>query len=382
MARIIDFTFLDAGQGDATIIAIGGDDHWNGSTLIWVDCGSTKNGATVQPDLVGNIALRLQPGVVIDTVVVTHPHRDHFNGFNTVIRALEAMGKTVRFRQLFYGGVRQDYPRNFFDIFTSRGAVDIGPCTAWALPQQIALASAPMPAGLTINCWANVLGMANREVNERGIVLGFTIPNPRDASSPYKVFMMGDATMAVEQEILAQLGTVAPGEAARVLGRGAGTVLKMGHHGSRTSSCEEWVRALQPDSLVISSDTKRFGGGASIPQRSHIDNVRSWTTVAQNSPTPHSYYVWEDDTTSVFYDFHIPQPMSATQLPPPTPTPATGSPDMVCTTLWKLDYTFVFGQPQPWWFSAYGSWWWWRFDDDPATPLYIHASMYTTRTPA
>ncbi|MEV5508178.1 hypothetical protein [Streptomyces orinoci] len=103
--------------------------------------------------------------------------------------------------------------------------------------------------------------------NRGSIVLMLAGRNPSGARQ--RVFLTADAGRDVEKSILENLGDAAPG-----LRRTGNTWLKMGHHGSTTSTSDEWLARLTPDGLLISAGTKTFGRhGTGMPSFSHLEHV-------------------------------------------------------------------------------------------------------------
>src|SRR5262249_26078147 len=75
----------------------------------------------------------------------------------------------------------------------------------------------------------------------------------------YKIFLMGDATKETEEFILNAVGPKNY-NLPTLLANARYATLELGHHGSWTSSTEAWLKALTPDGLVVSSDTRNFNG--------------------------------------------------------------------------------------------------------------------------
>ena len=79
------------------------------------------------------------------------------------------------------------------------------------------------------------------EENDKSLVLGFNICN--------KDFMiMGDAPYSIEKEIIKHRAGIKC------------DILKVGHHGSNTSTCEDWVKYLSPSEAIVScGKNNKFG---------------------------------------------------------------------------------------------------------------------------
>jgi competence protein ComEC len=168
----------------------------------------------------------------IDVVVLSHPHPDHFGGLGSVLGA-------VPVGELWDTGQGQD-----------EGA---GPVYRALLAQASALGIAVRrPHEL---CGRRRLGAAELEVlapcpqpvprrdaNDNSFVL-------RIRHGARAVLLTGDSELEAERELLKHH-------------RGSlrADLLKVGHHGSRTSSSLEFVRAVSPGVATISCGVRnRFG---------------------------------------------------------------------------------------------------------------------------
>jgi Metallo-beta-lactamase superfamily len=288
--------FLDAGQGDCTLVS------FPSGELMLVDCGSTKNSAVVAPQLATGIRRFFPPGRErLDLVVVTHADEDHYNLLVPTMNALNCELGEVR-----YGG----------DIALYRNQRESNRAYDW-LQQKNAQ---PFGAAHFGGAAPTVRGTAAARTETKTYVLAANATgDPAAADGPsknansvvtlveyggYKVFLMGDATALTEHFILGRVA--ATPAAGGVLDNTYATSLKMGHHGSDTSSCEPWVRALQPNAFFLSADTKPFGPkGTGIPTQPFLEQVVSWSPKA-TAVTSHGvacfyaaeqkFYIWQ--TTS------------------------------------------------------------------------------------
>ena len=135
----------------------------------------------------------------IDMVFITHYDYDHYG-------ALEDLQKTYKVNQVY------DYSSSF-----------------------------PIKMGnVTFNNY-NYYGQDSTEENDKSLVIGFNICNKN-------FLIMGDAPTYVEKEIIKKESSV-PCD-----------ILRVGHHGSNTSTCEEWIKYTTPEEAVISvGKNNRFG---------------------------------------------------------------------------------------------------------------------------
>jgi competence protein ComEC len=219
-------TFLDVGQGDAALV-----DLPDGEAIL-IDGGGLVGSPLDTGLRVVAPALRARRKSELALAVLTHPHPDHFTGLATGldgvrVGALWDTGQGERegvegpyaalLRHARARGIRVQRPAELC------GAHDLG----GALVEVLAPCPDPSP---------------DRNPNDNSFVL--RISNGRRA-----FLFVGDAEHEEEAELLAR----APDHL-------RADVLKVGHHGSRTSSSPEFIRAVRPREAVISVGARnRFG---------------------------------------------------------------------------------------------------------------------------
>ena len=98
----------------------------------------------------------------------------------------------------------------------------------------------PVTVGnLTFNNY-NYYGRGDEE-NNKSLVISFSNCNK-------DFVIMGDAPTYVEKEIMKNTSSIRC------------DVLKVGHHGSNTSTCEEWLKYLEPKEAIVScGKNNKFG---------------------------------------------------------------------------------------------------------------------------
>lgn len=206
--RNLRIAFLDVGQGDAIFI------ESPTGTQILVDGG---------PD---SSLLRELPSVMnpfdryLDAIIVTNPDQDHFAGF---IELLERYKVEKEFES---GTKKTTLTYKAFESALVESGV------------QRLLAKRGMVFNLGGGAYLSVL-YPDRDVSES---------NPNDGSIVMKliygktsVLLMGDSTALVESRILS-LG-----------GNKRADILKLGHHGSKTSSSENWIASVSPSQAIVSA---------------------------------------------------------------------------------------------------------------------------------
>ncbi len=225
-AGCLRVTIVDVGQGDASLV-----DLPSGELMI-IDGGGFV-GSPVDPGArVLLPILRSRRREQIDYMVLSHPHPDHFGGLVTLAQELRV--------------------REFWD--TGQGERD------GAGPDYDALLSALRAQGTRIVhpdalCERSEVGGARlrvfmpcpdlvpgRHANDNSWVF-------RIEHAGSSILFTGDAELATEGDLVARYREELPAQ-----------VLKIGHHGSRTSTTPAFVHAVRPRLATISTGVRnRYG---------------------------------------------------------------------------------------------------------------------------
>ena len=212
-------SFVDVGQGDATLI------QTPGGRRIVVDGG--QDPVDVVRFLGSRMPFRER---TIDMVVLTHGHSDHVTGLLEVIRTYDV--ETVLQRKTDHDGA---------SYLAWHRAVDLENA-------EVVSARAGMIVPLDSGAFIEVLGPPARllrgtasDVDNASVVL-------RLVYGDVSFLFMGDAFTEAENALIAA-PTVLDSD-----------VLRVGHHGSRTSSSTRFLEAASPSIAVISAGKdNRFG---------------------------------------------------------------------------------------------------------------------------
>jgi competence protein ComEC len=234
---VLRATFLDVGQGDAALV-----DLPDGSAIL-IDGGGLVGSPVDVGTRVLLPLLRQRRRARLRAVVLSHPHPDHVGGLPSVLRAIDT---------------DEVWDTGQGEAERTRGAY--AEVIAWAR----AHATVRGPSAV---CGARDIGGARIEVLAPcpGPRVGY---GPNDNSFVLRVtygarafLFAGDAERAAEHDLL---------ELDRASLRA--DVLKVGHHGSRTSSGSRFVSAISPSIAVISAGARnRFGH----PSPATLDTLRA-----------------------------------------------------------------------------------------------------------
>ena len=211
-------TFIDVGQGDSALL------EGPGGFVMLVDGGGRYDDSFDTGARVVEPVLRARGIGRIDLVVLSHPHPDHLNGLLRVLAALRG-GHAVDQRR------RRAQPK----VRRAAGAgASAWRCDAGAGRVRAKRACESSRSGPWVG---DVIGPPpGLDANNASLVV-------RASYAGHAVLFTGDIGVDGEAELVAR------GEKGLAI---ASDVLKVPHHGSRTSSGDEFLAAVQPSMAVVS----------------------------------------------------------------------------------------------------------------------------------
>ena len=224
---LLRVTALDVGQGDSTLV-----DFPDGSVWL-IDAGGVV-GSPVDPGSAAVLPLlRARRREHLDVVVLTHPHPDHFGGLPAVLSAV-SVGEIWDSGQGEAEGAGPVYA-SLVRAARARGTPIFRPAELCGRPRLRGGASVELIAP----CPGYVPG---RDANDNSLVL-------RVSFGSHTALLTGDAEALEESELVAREGK-----------RLRADLLKVGHHGSRTSTGDVFLAAVKPTWATISCGVRnRFG---------------------------------------------------------------------------------------------------------------------------
>ncbi|MDX2053537.1 MAG: DNA internalization-related competence protein ComEC/Rec2 [Polyangiaceae bacterium] len=255
------FASLDVGQGDSALVDL------PDGRLMLIDGGGFV-GSPVDPGASVILpVLRARRRSAIDVMVLSHPHPDHFLGLLSVAQSVPVREFwTTREGEAEHVGPYLELLR----VLRQKG-------TRVRYPPE--LCRAPESAG-----GARIVVLApcpdfdrNRHANDNSLVLRLEFGERR-------VLTVGDAEVAEEGLLARQYGAQLKAD-----------FLKVGHHGSRTSSTAEFLRLVRPQVALVSTGFRnRFGH----PHEVALERLRA-SGAAVFRTDRNGSVVWETDGHAV-----------------------------------------------------------------------------------
>lgn len=207
--RILTFAMLDVGQGDALFI------ESPTGTQIMFDLGGARK-------VLGPFSKLMSPfDRTIDAVFITNPDADHIGGFSDIFKNYKVgavfESGTLNDSKTFQNLKTEIKNQNIPDILAKKGMrLDIG-------------------GGAVIDILFPDRDVSMWTTNDGSIVA-------RLSYGDTSIMLSGDSTIKTEKIILSENSTEQLGS----------TFLKVGHHGSRTSTSSSFVKAVSPEYALIS----------------------------------------------------------------------------------------------------------------------------------
>lgn len=219
----LSVTFLDVGQGDGIVLR-------SEAHTVLVDCGSSQQKSIGEKVLVPY--LKSEGITHLDLAVMTHGDQDHMNGIRYLLEHPESgirvgglmmpeAGKDEIYGKMAELAKKQDIPV----FYAEKG-------DTWKnFPGK----------EMTMECLSPEGGTEFADRNEESLVFRLTYGR-------FSLLLTGDMETAGEEK-LSDSGVLTPV-----------TILKAGHHGSATSSSEEFIEKLSPSVTILSYGRKnRYG---------------------------------------------------------------------------------------------------------------------------
>ena len=223
--------YIDVGQGDSIYVQTDG-------AAYLIDGGSSdiKNVGTyrILPVLKANGLNRL------DYIIVTHSDNDHINGLENILN--ERIGSSAFVKNLVMPDIR-DKDEAYIKLVNTAESNGIN-------VMYIKSGDKWITGDCTFECIYPAAGDNVEDKNDMSVVMKFTSDN-------MSMLFTGDLGEKGEDKLKGKIGKC--------------NVLKVGHHGSKGSSGDEFLSELQPDIAVISAGINNSYGH---PHRETLERLK------------------------------------------------------------------------------------------------------------
>ncbi|MFW6343345.1 MAG: ComEC/Rec2 family competence protein [Sediminispirochaetaceae bacterium] len=280
-SRGLEVHFIDAGQGEAVLL------RCSGATVL-VDSGRD----TTAGDYLRDIGVE-----TIDLAVATHAHADHIGGFPEIFEGFPV-------ERVWYNG--QSHTTLAFEHFVDTLLDSEAEYYEPVRGDTLTFTDDAAALAIEVLHPETTAGDYEGHLHDKNIVL-------RAVYGEFSVLLTGDAERETEATLLEHYGE----ENLR------STVLKLGHHGSNSSSSREFLKAVDPEIVVYSTAADNPYGH---PHREVVERV-------EELPDARLYGTDTHGTLVVHYDGTYPRIrlpnaeetklQSFLRLRPPSCTPDT-----------------------------------------------------------
>ena len=220
----LNIYYIDVGQGDSILIT--NKDH---SMLI--DAGNNEDGKLLVSYIKDELNINK-----IDYVIGTHPHEDHIGGLDDIINNIEVSE--------VYLPEAMTTTKTFEDVLDAIENNNLN-ITVPKIGDKFSLGD--------LNFEVIYTGTGTKDLNEASIILKMTFGN-------HTYLFTGDTTKEVESTILNNNIDI--------------DVLKVAHHGSNTSTSEEFLSVATPEYAIISvGEDNKYGH----PNQETINRLKKYT---------------------------------------------------------------------------------------------------------
>ncbi len=222
LKREMTVTFLDVGQGNATLV------EFPGGYRLLIDGGSTISSTRRVGETVIAPFLWQKGITLLDQIIITHPDADHYNGIPFII---EHFSPSLMWTNSFMGHDR--LYSAFIEEARREGVRVVLPEGGMRLPIR---------NGSGIKCLAN-RGTApdrgehtsdRKQSNDNGVIV-------QTVFNDFSVLFPGDISQAAERRLLKEVD-IPPS-----------SILLAPHHGSKTSNSPAFLAAVRPRYLMVSA---------------------------------------------------------------------------------------------------------------------------------
>lgn len=236
--NLLEVHFIDIGQGDAIVI-----NFPDRKTMI-IDSGTTSNGLSEFRTEYLQYLDDITDNKLIEYMVITHPDTDHYNMLKKVVEDYEV-------QNTYYNEYTGTTYNELLEVLAAEENINLNEVDNNSATYVIEGAGYKV----TIYCCGDSAFSSADEKNNQSIVCMLEYGDRR-------ILLTGDAGVDTEQWFISELGTPYKDI----------DVLKVGHHGSDTSTSEFFLEFIDAEYAVISCDDGTSYGHPDDVVMERLDN--------------------------------------------------------------------------------------------------------------
>ena len=237
----LEIYFFDVGQADSILIR-------NNNQNMLIDAGNNADGKLIANYLKSDLKISK-----LNYVVGTHAHEDHIGGLDDVIKNLEI-------EKVYMPFVSNANTKTYEDVENAIIDKDLS-ITNPSIGDKFSLGNAELEVMFVDNT-------EPKEKNDSSIVLQMNYGNE-------KYLFMGDAETKTEKSRNWEKINV----------------LKVGHHGSNTSSSDKFIKQVLPDISIISVGPNN---SYNLPKETIINRLKKYNSTIYRTDTDGTIYLTSD----------------------------------------------------------------------------------------
>ena len=262
----LKITMLNVGQGDSILIQ-------TSKQNILIDTSDVDERSKLVSELD-------KAGVTtFDKVILTHPHADHIGGMEKLLK-----DKKYTVKEVYDNGIAStsklylNYMKALKDGGIKHGTLKAGDTADFGGGVKFEVLFPPQSLIDAVND-----GKQKTDPNNESIVGRLVYKN-------FSMMFTGDAELKVESEIWADNKDT----------KLKSTILKAGHHGSHTSSSENFVRVVKPEYVLISAGEPTDKRGGNTYGHPHVEPLQTYLN--EGIPAENILWTWKNGTVVIETD--------------------------------------------------------------------------------
>jgi len=258
----IKITMLSVGQGECSVI------HGSDIPTIMIDGGSTDVSEVAKYRIIPYLkANRL---TTIECIFISHSDEDHING---VLELLQMPQSGIYVKKVVLPKISQQYRNNCYNeliqIAEERG-----------IEVYVIEKGNIIPSGLIMfECLNPSLSRATEDINDNAMVLDMRY-HEIDGDSFLSALFTGDISREIEEQILSEVQDC--------------NILKVAHHGAKSSTCEKFLDTAEPEIALISAGKNNSYGH---PHKETILRLQKCKNMKENQSIYITYNTGQIDIT-------------------------------------------------------------------------------------